>query len=352
MTSTPPGPGHRPGSGPSDGPVTVPSADIPIVVIVGPTAAGKSQVALDLAQRVGGEIVSADSQQVYRGMDIGTGKVSRAVRERVRHHLIDVIDPDAEMTAARFVELADQAIAEARGRGAPVIVAGGTGLYVRILLFGLFPGPGRDAEVRRRLHDEAAALGGAPGLWQRLSAVDPECAARIEPSDLRRIVRALEVYELSGRPMSEHQRDNDFRTLPMRYRARLVGIAGPREILYQRIETRVDAMIAAGLEGEVRALRERGHGPELRSQAAIGYAEMHQMLDGTIDQARAVELIKRNSRRYARRQLSWYRALDRSSTSDAHTLRSGLPEPSDRRVAWHESPSDIDLAALQRFLGQ
>lgn len=306
------------------------AALLPIVVIVGPTGAGKSDVAIELAERVGGEIVSADSQQVYRGMDIGTGKVEAAVRARIRHHLIDVIEPSEEMTAARFAQMADAAIAGATSRGNPVIVAGGTGLYVRILLFGLFDSPGRDEALRDRLQAEAAAGGGAPALWQRLHSIDPACAERIECNDMRRIVRALEVYELTGVLMSEHQKKNDFRALPMRYRARIVGVAPPRDELYRRINVRVDSMIAEGLEQEVRALRARGIDSALRSQAAIGYAEMHRALQGDLDLAAAITLIKRNSRRYARRQLSWYRG--------------------DERVAWSEAASDIDLGALERYL--
>jgi tRNA dimethylallyltransferase len=303
----------------------------PLVVIVGPTGAGKSEAALRLAQECGAEIVSADSQQVYRGMDIGTGKVSAAERAQVRHHLLDVVDPDEDMSAARFVEMADRAIGDARTRGAPVVVAGGTGLYVRVLLFGLFLGPGRDDELRRRLSAEAEIGGGPEVLWQRLSTLDPESAARIEPSDLRRIIRALEVFELTGVPMSIHQKANDFATLPMRYEARLIGLAPlERDVLYERINKRVDKMMARGFLDEVRALRAAGYGPALRSQQAIGYAELHAHLDGAMELPRAVELMKRNSRRYARRQLSWYRG--------------------DSRVGWHRTISDIDLAALQRYL--
>jgi tRNA dimethylallyltransferase len=303
-----------------------------LAVIVGPTGAGKTEAALRLAEQAGAEIVSADSQQVYRGMDIGTGKVSPEERARAPHHLIDVVEPDQDMTAARYADLADQAIISAHGRGAPVVVAGGTGLYVRVLLHGLFRGPGRDLAIRRRLIAEAEAeAGGGPELlWRRLGEVDPASAARIDRRDLRRIVRALEVLELTGEPMSAHQARNDFRALPMRYQARLVGIAPERGALYRRIDARVDTMMARGLLDEVRGLRQAGHGRDLRSQQAIGYAELHAHLDGAWDLARAVELIKRNSRRYARRQLSWYRA--------------------DPRVAWHASASDIDLAALERYL--
>jgi tRNA dimethylallyltransferase len=302
-----------------------------LAVIVGPTGAGKSRLALDLAGAIGAEVVSADSQQVYRGMDIGTGKVSPAERAAVPHHLLDVIDPDQEMTAARFVELADAAIAGAAARGAPVVVAGGTGLYVRALLLGLFAGPAGDPALRSRLTEEAAALGGAPALWQRLAARDPDAAARIERNDLRRIIRALEVLELTGSTMSEHQRRHDHRHVEPRYPARVVGLCPPdRAELYRRIDERVDRMMDQGLLDEVRALRQAGYGPELRSQAAIGYAELHRHLDGALALPAAVELAKRNSRRYARRQLSWYRG--------------------DAKVAWHPDPSAVAIADLERYL--
>ena len=296
-----------------------------LVVIVGPTGAGKTRLAIDLARRTGGEVVSADSQQVYAGMDIGTGKASAAERAEIPHHLLDVVRPDEEMTAARFAALADAAIADVAGRGRPVIVCGGTGLYVRILLFGLFDAPPADPDLRAEL-----AARGAPALHAELAAVDPDAAARIDPNDRKRLIRALEVHALTGVPISEHQRRHDFRALPPRYPARLVGVAPPRADLYARIDARVDQMIAAGLEAEVRALRDAGYRPPLRSQQAIGYAEVHDHLDGAHDLARAIELIKRNSRRYARRQLAWYR--------------------DDPRVEWVEEPSRVDLDSLERYL--
>jgi tRNA dimethylallyltransferase len=260
-------------------------------------------------------------------MDIGTGKASAAERARVPHHLLDVCRPDEEMTAARFVDLADAAIAAIAARGRPVIVAGGTGLYVRALLLGIFAGPPADPALRARLVGEAAAGGGAPILWQRLAAVDPDAAARIERADLKRIVRALEVLELTGVPISEHQRGHDHRTVPPRYPARLIGLAPPdRSLLYARIDARVDAMLAAGWADEVRTLRAAGYGPALRSQQAIGYAELHAWLDGTLAEAEAHRLIKRNSRRYARRQLSWYRR--------------------DTTVTWFAAPAQVPLAEL------
>jgi len=296
-----------------------------LVVIVGPTGAGKTRLAIDLARRVGGEIVSADSQQVYRGMDIGTGKATAAERATVPHHLLDVIAPDEEMTAARFAALADAAIAGVAGRGRPVIVCGGTGLYVRILLFGLFDAPPADPELRAEL-----ARVELVALHERLRAVDAEAAARIDPNDRKRITRALEVHALTGTPISEHQRRHDFRSLAPRYPARLIGLAPARDDLYPRIDARVDQMLAAGLVAEVQALRDAGYRPPLRSQQAIGYAELHAHLDGLHDLERAIELVKRNSRRYARRQLAWYR--------------------SDPNVSWSEDPARVDLDSLERYL--
>jgi tRNA dimethylallyltransferase len=298
-------------------------------VIVGPTGAGKTRLSLALAERVGGEVISADSQQVYIGMDIGTGKASADERARVPHHLLDVVQPDQEMTAARFVELADRAIEDVAARGKSVIVCGGTGLYVRALLLGLFEGPPASPEVRAEL----SALGPA-ALHEELARVDPTAAAKIDRNDAKRMIRALEVFRLTGEPMSAHQARHDHKAMPSRYPVRLVGLAPEREALYAAIDARVDAMLAAGLETEVAALRERGFVPPLRSQQAIGYAELHDVHDGKVERTRAVELIKRNSRHYARRQLSWYRAASTGANE----------------VSWAPDPAAVDLADLERYL--
>ena len=302
-------------------------------MIVGPTGAGKTRLSLDLAARVGGEIVSADSQQVYIGMDIGTGKASPEERARVPHHLLDVVQPDEDMTAARFIELADAAIAEVAARGKAVIVCGGTGLYVRALLLGLFEGPPASPEVRAELTAIARTEGPA-ALHAELARVDPTAAAKIEPNDAKRTIRALEVFRLTGEPMSAHQARHDHRSLPSRYPARLIGLSPEREALYAAIDARVDAMLAAGLEAEVMALRERGYVPPLRSQQAIGYAELHDVHAGKVDRVRGIELIKRNSRHYARRQLSWYRSASVGAMD----------------LSWAPNPAAVDLGDLERYL--
>ena len=298
-----------------------------LVVIVGPTGAGKTRLAIDLAEHVGGEVISCDSQQVYVGMDIGTGKVPASDRARVPHHLLDVVKPDEDMTAARFVGLADRAIAEVAARGKAAIICGGTGLYVRALLLGLFEGPPASPAVRAEL----AALGIAR-LRAELERVDPRAAAKIERNDEKRMIRALEVFRLTGEPMSVHQERHDHRTMPRRYEARLVGLQPERDALYRAIDQRVDEMIEAGFEHEVAALRAGGYRPPLRSQQAIGYAELHALADGTLPRERAIELIKRNSRHYARRQASWYRP--------------------DKQIAWYAAPTAVDLTDLERYLAR
>lgn len=296
-----------------------------IVVIVGPTGAGKTSLSLALARLVGGEVVSCDSQQVYIGMDIGTGKATADERASIPHHLLDVVRPDEEMTMARFMELADRAIADVTARGKPVIVCGGTGLYVRGLLFGLFEGPPASPELRAEL----AAMG-MEALCAELETVDPIAATKIEKNDQKRIIRALEVFRLTGEPMSTHQARHDHKTVPARYEFKLIGLAPERDALYQAIDTRVDQMIAAGLEREVADLRAVGYTPPLRSQQAIGYAELHATASGELERGRAIELIKRNSRHYARRQLSWYR--------------------NDPWITWYPEAAAVDLAEFQRYL--
>jgi tRNA dimethylallyltransferase len=280
--------------------------ETPVIAIVGPTATGKTEVGIRVAEAIGGEIVSADSQAVYRGMDVGTAKPSGAERSRARFHLIDVVEPDEPFSVAQFKELADRALNEIRGRGRRPLVLGGTGLYVKVLLegYGLTATPA-DPAIRARLDAEAAERG-APVLHARLDAVDPEAAAKIHPNDRIRIVRALEVYQRTGEPISAQQaRDAQVRKplLAVKF-----GLIAPRDVLYERIDRRVDAMIAGGLVEEVRELLNRGVSeahPPLRS---LGYKEIVAYLRGTVSLAGAIGDIKLNTRRFAKRQLTWFRA--------------------------------------------
>ena len=288
--------------------------DIPLVCIVGPTASGKSALALALAEEAGGEIVSCDSLQVYRGLDIGSAKPSAAEQARVRHHLIDVADPDQGFSAARYAELARAALADISARGRRVLVVGGTGLYLRALLLGLFEGPARDEPLRRRLERMAERFGDAR-LHRLLLRVDPEAAARLEPRDRVRVVRALEVFRASGRPLSEHLRRpgqalTGFEVLT-------VGLSPPREELRRHVEARTDAMLARGLLDEVRALLARGYSPELRPLQAIGYRQAVDVLAGRLDLARARHDIVLKTMQYAKRQRTWFRHQAQAQWHDA-----------------------------------
>jgi tRNA dimethylallyltransferase len=272
----------------------------PLLVILGPTASGKSDLAMDVARRWGGEILSVDSMQVYRGMDIGTAKPTAAERAEVRHHLIDLVEPTETFTVARFVELADAAIADARGRGVPLIVTGGTPLYYKALFEGLFEGPPADEAVRERLR----GLGGED-LHRRLSDVDPEAAARIHANDTKRLIRALEVYEITGQPISSFQ--TEWTTPKFRHEARWVGLSWEKEVINRRINARVKAMIAAGWVEETRGLLERYGELSQTAAEATGYAELIAHVRGRMGLEEAVEQIKIGTRQWAGRQMMWFR---------------------------------------------
>jgi len=272
-------------------------------VVVGPTAAGKSALAVGLAQRGAGEVVSADSMQVYRGFDIGTGKLPVVARAGVPHHLIDVVEAKEGFSAARFVELADRAIGDIRSRARRVVVAGGTGLYVRALLRGLFDAPPPDAEIRAE-HDAVRQRDGVSALYSRLQGVDPEAARRVDRNDFVRISRALEVVEQTGVPISELRDEHRFAT--ERYRARMIGIDPGRAPLRQRIDQRVEEMMADGWLDEVRLLLDVGAG-ETHAMGALGYRHLRAHLRGELDLAEAVRQTKRDTWRFAKRQLNWFR---------------------------------------------
>jgi len=274
------------------------------VIICGPTASGKSALAVELARRFNGEVVSADSMQVYRFMDIGTAKPSKEEISGVAHHLIDIVKPDEEYTAARFREDAEEAIKGIRGRGKNVFIAGGTGLYIKALTQGLFEGPQADWGLRRELLRRAASIG-ADALHARLKEVDPESASRIHPNNLHRVVRALEVYELSRKPISDFQREHSFRASP--YETLKIGVTKDRAELYSDIDRRVEQMVEAGLLEETRRLLSMGYASDLKPMSALGYKEMTGFLVGEYTFEEAVRLLKRNTRRYAKRQLTWFK---------------------------------------------
>jgi tRNA dimethylallyltransferase len=276
-----------------------------VIVICGPTAAGKTAAGIAVARAVGGEIVSADSMQVYRYMDIGTAKPTAAEQAAVRHHLIDVVDPDEPFDAAVYAALGRQALAELIRRGRTPVVVGGTGLYIKALLYGLFRSDARDPAVRARLRAEAESQGTA-ALHARLEQCDPQTAVRLHPNDTVRIVRALEVFEATGRPISELQREHRFGDAP--FHTLKIGLALDREALYRRIDRRVEAMAAAGLEEEVRALLAKGYGPRLKPMQSIGYSHMAAFIAGATSRAECLRTLQRDTRRFAKRQLTWFRA--------------------------------------------
>ena len=277
-----------------------------ILVICGPTASGKTRLAVELALARNGEVVSADSMQIYRRMDIGTAKPTRAEMQGVPHHMLDVADPEEDFSVARYVELAAQCVDDILARGKLPIVAGGTGLYIDSLLSGrTFARFDPDSPLRRELEEELARRGGA-ALLEELARVDPDTAARLHPNDGKRIVRALEVYRSTGTTLTEHNAMT--RSLPPRYDALTLTLAFQRrEDMWDRIDRRVDRMMADGLAEEVRALLDSGVPDRCTAMQAIGYKEMAAALRGDGDTARAAEEIKLRSRQYAKRQLTWFR---------------------------------------------
>jgi len=276
-----------------------------IVIVLGPTAVGKTELALAVAPKVNAEIVNADSQQVYRYLDIGTGKPSKPERERVRHHLIDVVNPDEDFNAARYRQLAAASIDEIHKRGAKVLVSGGTGLYLKALTGGLFSGPSQDTELRANLEREIAQIGLA-ALYDRLIAIDPGANTKIHPNDRQRIIRALEVYQSTGRPLSEWQ--NEHRFQEEAFQILKIGLARTRAELYDLINRRSESMIRAGLLDEVRGLMERGYELALKPLRSVGYRQMGEVIEGIKGLPEAIAEMKQETRRLAKRQLTWFRS--------------------------------------------
>ena len=275
-----------------------------LVIVLGPTAVGKSEVALELAAHLNGEIINADSQQVYRHLDIGTAKPSNEVRQTIAHHLIDVVDPDEEFNVARFCDLATAIIEDIQKRGKQAVVCGGTGLYIKALTRGLFLGPARDPRIRAKLTLKTQRHG-LSSLYEQLKQVDPSAIAWIHPNDRQRIIRALEVYASTGKPMSEWQKGHGFRETS--FHTLKIGLDRQRAELYDLINRRCDQMIEAGLIDEVRELLERGYSLDLRPLRSVGYRHLGLFLTGQLSREQAVFLMKRDTRRLAKRQLTWFR---------------------------------------------
>jgi tRNA dimethylallyltransferase len=282
------------------------------LVLTGPTGSGKTPLGIEIAGRLDAEIVSMDSMALYRGMDIGTAKPTPQERQQVRHHLIDVLDPWESASVAWWLKRAAECCRDIEARGKQVLFVGGTPLYLKALLCGLFDGPAADAAVRQRLSEEAAAAG-TPALHARLAVIDPTSAARIHENDLRRIIRALEVHELTGRPLSAWQTqwsaacglaaDAQTGATPV------LCLDLPRPQLYERIDRRVEAMFAAGLVDEVRRLRTLERPWSREASQALGYKEVIDHIEGEADLAQTMAHVKMRSRQFAKRQLSWFRHL-------------------------------------------
>ncbi len=290
-----------------------------ILAILGPTAAGKSELSIQIAKRIGGEIVNADSLQVYKYMDIGTAKPSRAEREDIPHHLIDIIDPSTEFNAGAYRKAAQEAIQELHKKGIRIILVGGTYLYVRVLLYGLIEGISANREIRDRLRRLKSDFG-VSYIYEKLKSLDPGAAGRIHPNDYVRIERALEAYYITGTKMSELQEKHGFKG--DEYEVLKIGIFEEREVLRKKIDQRVDRMIESGLVNEVRKLREMGFGRDLKPMQSIGYKHINQYIDGEIALDKAIELIKRDTKRLAKRQMTWLRR--------------------DKDICWYRVPEDLD----------
>jgi len=298
-----------------------------LVAVVGPTAVGKTALSLTLAQRFSGEIISADSRQIYRGMDIGTAKATPEQQAAAPHHLLDIVPPDGELTVAHFRLLADAAIRDISARSHVPLLVGGTGQWVWALLEGwTVPEVPPDWNLRHALEQRAAELGSA-ALHKELASIDPAAAASIDARNVRRVIRAIEVHRATGQPISVLKRKD-----PPDYTTLLIGLTMPREALYARIDQRVDAMLAAGLVDEVRRLLAQGYDSTLPSMSGLGYRQIAKHLDGEISLDEAIALIKRDTRRFVRQQYNWFRL-------------------SDPRISWYDV-TQWDESALHERVGR
>ena len=276
-----------------------------IICVVGPTASGKTKLAVQLAKACGGEVVSCDSMQIYRHMDIGTAKPTREEMDGVPHHLIDIIEPDEDFSVGKYVQLADRCVQDILSRGKTAIIAGGTGLYVDSLIAGRRFAPVPQTGKREALEAQLREAGGA-AMLERLREIDPAAAARLHPADEKRIIRALEVFAETGKTITQHNLETQ--AVPPRYRPVWLGLDyADRAVLYRRIDLRVGLMLQAGLLDELRALAALGISPRATAMQAIGYKEFSGVLTGACSLEEAAALCRQRSRNYAKRQLTWFR---------------------------------------------
>ncbi len=282
---------------------------IPLIVVAGPTASGKTGLAIEIANYVGGEIVSADSMQIYKYMDIGSAKPTKEEQSQAVHHLIDFVEPDEEFSVAEYTEKAHEVIANINSRGKIAVMVGGTGLYINSVVNDVtFGEMDTDYELREELQ-KLAVEKGSEHLLSMLAEFDEVSAKRLHPNNLRRIIRAIEFYKVTGKPISEHQEET--RQVESRYNPLMFLIDWDREVLYDRINRRVDIMLEEGLLDEVKHLMDMGYTQDLNSMKGIGYKEVMDYFDGKMSLDETIELIKQSSRRYAKRQLTWFRRDDR-----------------------------------------
>ena len=275
----------------------------PVIVLAGPTAVGKSSIAVELASDLSTEIISADSRQIYRSMDIGTAKPDLLDRKRVAHHLIDVVDPDETFSAGRFKTMADAVITRLHRQDRIPVIVGGTGLYIKILVYGLWQGPQAEWGLREQLR-EKEDLHGSGYLHGMLQSIDPESAARIQPQDVNKLIRAIEVFRQTGQPISTFHQEHFFKERP--YQTVIIGLRRSREDLYSRIDRRADEMMSQGLLKEVKDLLKNGYTKDLPSMKGLGYRQMVGYLMGKYDLNEAIRCLKRDTRRYAKRQFTWF----------------------------------------------
>ncbi|HAL44970.1 MAG: tRNA (adenosine(37)-N6)-dimethylallyltransferase MiaA [Planctomycetes bacterium GWF2_42_9] len=275
------------------------------ILILGVTAGGKGKLAFELAKKLEAEIISIDSMKVYRRMDIGTAKPSKEARNQIKHHLIDVVEPSEPFSVDTFLNLTDQAVKNIESNGKPVVAVGGTAMYIKALLYGLFEGPGTDETIRAKLKEQIASEG-LEEMHKKLTAIDPEAASRIHQNDEKRIIRALEVYELTGKPISSFQ--NQFSSQPNDDWF-VIGLQRDKEDASHRINTRVKKMVEMGLVDEVKSLLAEEKPLSMQAKCAIGYAEIIDYLEGKETLEKAVEQIKINTRRFAKAQRTWFKTF-------------------------------------------